>query len=225
MDLTPPLILSMWVGGIAAGGALVATWRVVGPGYLWLTGAVVAGVGAVAALAGGGAVAIVGTVLGLIAIVVARWPVPTAVVLGGAALAFAIAAVTDSPVAPVVTGTILFGGVTSEMMLGHWYLVDPRLPRRPLHRLDAIAFAGLVGDVALVAFTGSITFAGADGVFGMAYVALAAFTALLLVGVWLSLKEPRYSGVMAATGLSYLAVLTTFGVVTLGRVLVTGGLT
>jgi hypothetical protein len=29
---------------------------------------------------------------------------------------------------------------------------------------------------------------------------------------------------MAATGLSYLAVLTSFGVVTLGRILVTGGI-
>jgi hypothetical protein len=72
----------------------------------------------------------------------------------------------------------------------------------------------------MVALTGSLVFSGDDGVFGLAYVMLGFFTGLLMIGVWLSLREPRYSGVMAATGLSYLAVLTSFGVVTLSRMLV-----
>ena len=42
-----------------------------------------------------------------------------------------------------------------------------------------------------------------------------------IAGVIFSLKEPGYAGVMAATGLSYLAVLTAFGVAVLGRMLVT----
>jgi len=123
-----------------------------------------------------------------------------------------------------LSGTVFMGAVSSEMMLGHWYLVDPTLPRWPLLTLDAVAGLALVADFGYVAVTGPIVFSGADGVFGMAYVALAGFTTLLIVGVWFSLREPTYSGVMSATGLSYLAVLTTFGVVTLGRVLVTGGL-
>jgi hypothetical protein len=38
----------------------------------------------------------------------------------------------------------------------------------------------------------------------------------------LALREPGYPAVMAATGLSYLAVLTTMATVVLGRVLVAG---
>jgi hypothetical protein len=44
----------------------------------------------------------------------------------------------------------------------------------------------------------------------------------LMVGVFAALRYPAYSGVMAATGLSYLAVLTSLGGVFLGRVLVAG---
>jgi hypothetical protein len=40
--------------------------------------------------------------------------------------------------------------------------------------------------------------------------------------VWSSLGEAGYSGVMAATGLSYLAVLTAAGAAVIGRLLVDG---
>jgi hypothetical protein len=49
-----------------------------------------------------------------------------------------------------------------------------------------------------------------------------ATSVVLLAGVIGSLRYPEYAGVMAATGLSYLAVLTTLGGVFLGRVLVAG---
>ena len=45
---------------------------------------------------------------------------------------------------------------------------------------------------------------------------------LLMAGVYASLRYPAYAGVMAATGLSYLAVLTTLGGTFLGRALVAG---
>ncbi len=51
---------------------------------------------------------------------------------------------------------------------------------------------------------------------------LAVMTALPVVAVWFSLREPTYSGVMAATGLPYLGVLTAFGVVVVGGLLVAG---
>jgi hypothetical protein len=48
-------------------------------------------------------------------------------------------------------------------------------------------------------------------------------TSVVLMGaVIASLRYPEYSGVMAATGLSYLAVLTSLGGVFLGRALVAG---
>jgi hypothetical protein len=45
---------------------------------------------------------------------------------------------------------------------------------------------------------------------------------VLMAAAIAALRQPAYSGVMAATGLSYLAVLTTLGGVFLGRVLVAG---
>ena len=65
-------------------------------------------------------------------------------------------------------------------------------------------------------------FGAGDGVMIAAYVALAVLTGLLVAAVWFSLRETGYSGVMAATGLSYLGVLTSFGVVVVGRLLVAG---
>ncbi len=43
-----------------------------------------------------------------------------------------------------------------------------------------------------------------------------------MVAVIGALRYPAYSGVMAATGLSYLAVLTTLGGIFLGRALLAG---
>ncbi len=222
MNLTPTLVLALFAAGIAAGAALVARWRIVGPGFLWVTGASVVLFGGVAAFISGQAVAWAGTVVALVASVAARRPGAAAAGFGLAAAAFAIVASADSPGIGVVTGVVLFGGVTTEMLLGHWFLVDPRLPRRSLKVLDVIGGAGLLGEVAFVVASSTLTFSGAAGVFTLTYLVLAAFTALLLVGVWFSLSEPRYSGVMAATGLSYLAVLTTFGVIALGRALAAG---
>lgn len=222
MELTPALILAMWTAGIAAGGSLVSWWQAVGPGYLWLTGGVVALSGAMLLLADGGTLAGVGIAVAVIAALLARYRTPATLGFALAAVLFGIGAVQDSPLFPVITGSLLLGGITTEMILGHWYLVDPRLPRRPLLTLDVLAAVGLVLDASYVFAVGEVPFSGSDAVFGLAYVMLAGFAGILMVGVWFSLKEPRYSGVMAATGLSYLAVLVGFGVVTVGRLLVVG---
>lgn len=52
---------------------------------------------------------------------------------------------------------------------------------------------------------------------GWPFAALALLTGVLLLAVWSSLRQPSYSGVMAATGLSYLAVMTALGAVVTGR--------
>ncbi|MGB5533117.1 MAG: hypothetical protein WBN71_08415, partial [Acidimicrobiia bacterium] len=72
MDLSPALILATWVSGIAAGGAVVAWWRVVGPGYLWLVGAVVGAIGALSAAAGAGRIAWAGVVMAVVGALGAR---------------------------------------------------------------------------------------------------------------------------------------------------------
>jgi len=222
MELTPVLVLAMWASGLAMGAAVVAWWQIVGPGYLWTTGALVAGVGAFVIATGGGAAAWVGTAAAAIAIAMSRSPVPATVNLASAAISFLLVAADRSPRFAALSGAVLTGGVTSEMLLGHWYLVDPRLPRWALKALTAGAGAGLVADAALVAVRVLGDGNAADPVYGWAYLALAVMTGLLIAAVWFSLDEPRYTGVMAATGLSYLAVLTSLGVVVVGRMVAYG---
>ena len=221
MELTPALVLAVWSSGLAAGGALVAWWRVVGAGYVWLVSATVALFGVFAALAGGGGLAWMGIGAAAVASLLSGRREIVAGVFTSSAVLFAAAGLDDSPLVPIVTGAVFMGGVTSEMILGHWYLVDPRLPRWALQRLTIWGAAGLVAEAVYLGFDGVFAFE-TDAVMAWAFVALAGMTALLLAGVWFSLKEPSYTGVMAATGLSYLGTLTAVGVLVVGRLVVWG---
>lgn len=219
MEVTPSLVLGMWAAGMAGGAAAVSYWEIVGPGFNWLLSAIVVVAGGATALSGDAAVGIAATVVALAAGIVGRQRRMAGVLFTVAGLGYLVMAARGG-VIPAVTGAILLGGMTSEMALGHWYLVDPRLPRSALQRLDLAAGVGLVLDVVVVAALGA--FGSGDAVMIGAFVALTALSVLLVAGVWFSLKEPAYSGVMAATGLSYLGVLTAFGVVVVGRLLVAG---
>jgi hypothetical protein len=104
------------------------------------------------------------------------------------------------------------------MLLGHWYLVQPGLPRRHLNEL--VRWLGWVWPVEVLSLllpTGMLSvFSGAidDGWGGQLgwFWALCAITTIVLVVVTrAALKERYYSAVMAATGLLYLAILTAFG--------------
>lgn len=220
MEVTPASILAMWTSGMAGGASVVALRRIVGPGFSWLMSAIVVAVGGATALAGDLAIGGLATAAALVAGLTARNSRTAAGFFALAALGHLVIAIGEGGFLPALTGTILLGGMTSEMALGHWFLVDPRLPRSALQRLDLAAGVGLVLDVAVLAVLGA--FAAGDAVLIGAFVALAVMSALLVVGVWFSLEEPSYSGVMAATGLSYLGVLTAFGVVVVGRLLVAG---
>jgi hypothetical protein len=220
MEVTPALVLSMWTAGLAGGAAVVSYWSIVGPGYNWLLAAVVVAIGGVTAASGNLAIGLVATMAALGAGVVARRHRASAGLFAIATLGHLVVAMDEGGIVQAISGTLLLGGMTSEMLLGHWFLVDPRLPRRALQRLDLAAGAGLILDLVVVAGLGA--FGTGDAVMIGALVALAMMTALLVAAVWFSLKEQGYSGVMAATGLSYLGVLTTFGVVVVGRLLVAG---
>jgi hypothetical protein len=223
VEITPALVMGMWTGGLAAGGALVARLRVVGPGYSWLAAGVVLLFGALAAGAGGGGLAWVAVAVTVAAAVVARSPASTAIAFGAAAVLFLAAVADDSQLVPLVTGAVFLGGVTSEMMLGHWYLVDPRLPRWALRLLTLVGSAGLVLDFAYLALNGGFDWEDAGTAMGAAFVVLSVTTGLLMLGVWFSLKEEKYTGVMAATGLSYLATLTAVAAAVTGRMVAFGG--
>lgn len=219
MDLNPSEVLATWAAGVAAAASAVALWRIVGPGYVWLAGASTLLFGVPAALAGAGAWAWVGAGLAVLGVVTGRRAVPAAGALFGAAASFLIAAVLDGPAVAAVTGALVLGGVTGTMMLGHWYLVDPRLPRWALRRLAAAGGAGMLADVAATLALGALPWAEVDVVLGVGHLLLAATTVALMGMVWAALGEEGYSGVMAATGLSYLGVLTAIGAVVIGRLL------
>ena len=201
--------------------ALVAWWRVVGRGFGWLSAAVTALFGGIGWAVGGGWPAGVGTVAALVGIGLAGRPRAFAVVLGIGAVFLAAASVPDGGLVGTLSGALLLGGTSGEMLLGHWFLIDPTLPRWTLKRLAAAGGAGVVADSVVLTVDAG---AGLGGeVIGWAFVVLAATTLMLLVAVWFALNEPSYSGVMAATGLSYLAILTAIGAAAAGRALVDEG--
>lgn len=219
LDLNPALVLSMWTAGIAAGAALVSWWAIVGPGFTWLTAGVLVLTGVAAAVSGADALGWLGAFAALAAGVLARRRVAVSVLFTASAILLLTAAIADSPVLPAVSGALFLGGVTAEMLLGHWYLVDPKLPRWALQRLIIGAGAALVADALYLMAEGALNWGAGDEVLGWAFLMLALVSGLLVTGVSFALREPFYSGVMAATGLSYLAVLTAFGVVVVGRLL------
>lgn len=118
----------------------------------------------------------------------------------------------------VVVGSVFLGFVTDAMLLGHWYLVQPGLPRR--HVNDVVRAFLWVWPIEVVAmliptgmisvFTGSVD-DGWGGMLGWFWIACALTTGILGWTTTRALKEPSYSAVMAATGLMYLAILTAFG--------------
>lgn len=213
MTFDPLLLLSLWASGLAAAAAVVAWWDIVGRGYLWLTGATAAVIGIATAFESAPGVAATAAVLVGAALAGHRIPAALSFAVGGV-LYLSVAAGLDG-LAPAIAGAVALGGITSEMLLGHWFLIDPTLPRWALRRLDAAAGVGVLAEILVAAIRGTLR--PPTDLFGFAFLALALTSVLLTVAVWYSLREKGYEGVMAATGLSYLATLTVLGVAFLGR--------
>jgi len=211
--LRPPdlgAVLSIWAAGLAAGAAVVALWNVARPGYIRLAGGIVALLGVLAILAGA---PLWGLLAAVLAVVAAIWRqrLVAAPALAVATVAFLLAGSGLGWLSAAV-GAASLGGITSEMLLGHWFLVDPKLPRWPLRRL---AIAGIFGAL----LEGAVV-AGSDEdllVSKWLLASLAGFAAFLMVGVTFSLRVKSYTGVMAATGLSYLATLLALAVAIIAR--------
>ncbi len=215
LDIRPSLLLAMWAAGMAAGIALVAWKRIVGAAFVWIAGGFALAVAAFTVF--GGPWPIVGTVLLAVGVVAARRPTVSVVALAASSIVLLVHAASFAGIIPALLGAAALGGVTCEMLLAHWYLVDPTLPRSVLRGLCATGIAGLIGEVVLLSASG--VWGIESAVLMWAWVALVAFSILAMVGAWFSLREAGYEGVMSATGLSYLAVLTALGAVGLGRVL------
>jgi hypothetical protein len=129
----------------------------------------------------------------------------------------------------LVTGTLFLGAVTDAMLLGHWYLVQPGLPRRHLNELvNVLGWIWPVETIAMLLPTGMFSvFSGSvddgwHGQLGWFWAACTVTTIVLVAVTKAALKERAYSAVMAATGLLYLAILTAFGTDLVARAILAG---
>ncbi|MCE9603948.1 MAG: hypothetical protein K8U03_03500 [Planctomycetia bacterium] len=148
---------------------------------------------------------------------------------------FATTQATDKPASLValayadsLASGLLLGATMAAMLLGHWYLNAPGMRIQPLFRLTACMAGALVlrTIVSGIGFAGSmsagVAFENAQwfmlalrwlaGIFG---------TAGLIAMTWSTLKIPN---TQAATGMLYVAVITTFLGELLGQLLSVGSL-
>ncbi len=129
-------------------------------------------------------------------------------------------------VARTVVGALFLGAISDAMLLGHWYLVQPGLARGPLLemvRATAVVWpfevALLLVPIGMVSVLNGSIDDGYGGILGWTWITCAVTTLGLLAVTRAALKERQYSAVMAATGLLYLAILTSFGTDLVARAL------
>ena len=115
-------------------------------------------------------------------------------------------------------GAAFLGAVSDAMLLGHWYLVQPGLPRGPLlelvrwtGRLWPFELAALLWPTGMVSVLAGTVDDGYGGLLGWFWLACTVASIALVTATRAALRERQYSAVMSATGLLYLAILTAFG--------------
>ena len=120
------------------------------------------------------------------------------------------------------------GGVFAAMILGHWYLVTPKLPEAPLVMVSQRLLWIVAIQVAL--FVGWVGFGIGPGATGGPFAALVGEWALfvwlrLIVGLvfplvvsWAALQTARTRSMESATGLHYINV----GTILAGTILAAG---
>jgi len=103
----------------------------------------------------------------------------------------------------------LVSGIFSLMMIGHWFLVDPTITRVGMKNIarSSMLIAGLL---CLMIITGLMSLE-VTSLYKNIIIGLYASSLILSLGSLKSLNETSYTGVMAATGLSYLSLLVSLG--------------
>ena len=119
----------------------------------------------------------------------------------------------------LLAGAFFLGSVVDGLLLGHWYLTDRGLPRRPINRATNLMLIA-VGVEAVAVISGGFQGTGASEAVNplLTAGALAPWIALGMVGTTAliaaltraALKGERASAVQSATGFYYLAVVTAF---------------
>lgn len=122
----------------------------------------------------------------------------------------------DEP-AHTLAGAFFVGSVTHGMILGHWYLNQPRLPIEPLKGATVLIFGSIVPVLALGLIdrgslvggsiqTGLFPFSAES--FWWVWLGLLISTGLLAIMVW---RTVWIRSTQSATGLLYLAMVPTLG--------------
>jgi hypothetical protein len=147
---------------------------------------------------------------------IARWPRAWLAIGGGilglAALVVLAAAggTRSSPIfaSQLVLAAIALGAVNAGMLLGHWYLVTPKLSPAPLRRMMWLLIGALV--LQGVAFILAIAVVGTEPLAGslawLAWLRLGAGIFLPIVATILALMATRASSLQASTGLLYIGL-------------------
>jgi hypothetical protein len=121
-------------------------------------------------------------------------------------------------IARTLVGAAFIGAISDAMLLGHWYLTQPGLPRVLLNEMvsalkwlwPAEVFVMLLPTGMIAVLNGTVD-DGWGGMLGWMWLMCSITTIILIFVTQAALKERAYSAVMAATGLLYLAILTGFG--------------
>ncbi|MGC3968749.1 MAG: hypothetical protein QM775_15680 [Pirellulales bacterium] len=130
--------------------------------------------------------------------------------------------------ADAVAAGLLLGVTMAAMLLGHWYLNAPGMPMQPLRRLTlwlgaAVLLRTVVSAVGLWGFwnSGAVLEPAEQIMLALRWLAGMGGTAVLVVMTWTTLKIPN---TQAATGMLYVAVITTFLGELVGQLLSAGRL-
>ena len=111
---------------------------------------------------------------------------------------------------------LLVSSVFSSMMIGHWFLVDPTIERIGMKNISKFS-SGISILLAFLVFiniyeSSSMFFSSvSENLLNNVVIFLYLSSALLSFGSLKSLQEKSYTGVMASTGLSYLALIVALG--------------
>ena len=103
----------------------------------------------------------------------------------------------------------LISGIFSLMMIGHWFLVDPTISKEGMKKIAIVTSLQSLALIPLVQF--DFINSGIVAIYKLIIICLYATTSLLAFASYKSLNEKSYTGVMAATGLSYLSLIVSIG--------------
>ena len=103
----------------------------------------------------------------------------------------------------------LVSGVFSLMMIGHWFLVDPTISKEGMKKIALVTTFQPLIILPLVYFNFLSENLGES--YKLVIMFLYLSTGVLSFASYKSLNEKSYTGVMAATGLSYLSLVVSIG--------------